>query len=121
MITFRLLVLELNDYMYVIGWGATTGDPDDGLNIFHTRAFGAPGNRTFLSDPEVDRLIDAARMEINPVVREQMYIDAQKIIHAQAPWLYLLENEHLIAARNNVKGFVINPAGHQPLWTIYFE
>jgi len=107
--------------MYTLGWVTITGDPDYGLEIFHSRAHGSPGNRSFYTNPEVDRLLDAARVETNPDRRYQMYIDAQKIIHEDTVWIYLQEGEYVVGTRSDVRGFNINPAGHHPLWTVYFE
>jgi len=107
--------------MYILGWVTVTGDPDYGLEIFHSRSFGAGGNHSLYSNPAVDRLLDAARKETNPDTRYDMYIEAQRLIHADSPMLYSVEGESIIAARKNVRGFVINPAGHHPFWTVYFE
>jgi len=107
--------------MFIANWGTVTGDPDYGLEIFHTRSHGAPGNRSFYSNQTVDRMLDAGRMETNLERREQIYFDAQHLIHSEAPWLYLWENEYLIATNSAVKGFQVNPLGHQWLWTVYFE
>jgi len=105
----------------VRSWITVTGDPDYGLEVFHSRAWGAPGNRTFYSNPEVDRLLDAGRMEIDLARREQLYIEAQKIIHEEAPWVYILEGEGRVAARSNLRGFTIDPTGYHTVWNVWFE
>jgi len=107
--------------MYILGWVTVTGDPDYGLEIFHSRSFGPGGNHSRFSDPEVDRLLDAARQETDPAARYQMYIEVQRLVHAAAPWIYTLEGETIIAARANLRGFEINPAGHHPFWTVWFD
>jgi len=108
--------------MYMLGWVTVTGDPDYGLHAtFHSDNFGAPGNRSFYSNPVVDRLLDDARKETNLQRREQLYFEAQQIIRDEAPWIFQWAGEDLTAARNNLRGFQLHPAGHHPLWTIYFE
>ena len=108
--------------MYILGWVSVTGDPDYGLHaVFHSDNFGAAGNRSFYRNAEVDRLLDAGRRETNLPRREQLYFDAQQIIRDEAPWIFKWTGEDLHAAVNNLRGFVIHPAGHHPLWTIYFE
>ena len=106
--------------MFIANWGTTTGDPDYGLTIFHTASFGSPGNRSFYSNAEVDRLIEAGRRETNPEQRRQIYLDIQYLIHADTPWIYLWENEILIAAGSKVRGFAPNPMEHHWLWTAHF-
>ena len=108
--------------MYILGWVCVTGDPDYGLHAtFHTENFGAAGNRSFYSNPEVDRLLDAARRETNLATREQLYYDAQVIIHREAPWIFKWAGEDVHGLRSNVRGFKIHPAGHHHIWPVYFE
>jgi peptide/nickel transport system substrate-binding protein len=108
--------------IYILGWVTVTGDPDYGLHAtFHSENFGAAGNRSFYSNPEVDRLLDAGRRETNPQRREQLYIQAQEIIHRDVPWIFQWFGEDLNGARNNVRGFRLHPAGHHALWPVYFE
>jgi len=102
-------------------WSTVTGDPDDALEILHSRSHGAAGNRVFYSNAEVDRLLDTARMETNRAQREQLYLEAQRIIHSEAPWIYTHEIEVVAAVRSNVRGFVPSATVHHPLWTVYFE
>jgi len=107
--------------MFVLGWTPVTGDPDIGTLIFHSSSLGAGGNRFFLNSPEVDRLLDLARMETNPEARRSLYLDAQKLIHGQVPLLPTLEGEVLVAARANLRGFNPAPTFIHPFWTVYFE
>ncbi|MCL2609585.1 MAG: ABC transporter substrate-binding protein [Treponema sp.] len=106
--------------LYTNGWVTVSGDPDYGLEIFHSRAWGDPGNRAFYSRPEVDRLLDLGRMEVDPVRREQLYIDAQKLIHEDAPWIYILDGEQVVATGDKLRGFNINPTGYHTLSTVWF-
>ena len=107
--------------IYILGWTAVTGDPDNGLTIFHRQSFGSSGNRSFYSNPNVDRLLDAGRMETDTDRRRDIYIEAQAIIHAEAPWVYTQEGEITVGIRSNLKGFRANPVGLHPFWTAYFE
>jgi len=108
--------------IFIHGWTTVTGDPDYGLEILSNRSIiNTSGNKSFWSHPEVDRLLDAGRTETDIRQREQLYLEAQRIIHANVPWVYTQEGEVTVGVRSNVRGFVINPAGHHPLWTVYFE
>jgi peptide/nickel transport system substrate-binding protein len=108
--------------MFILGWVTVTGDPDYGLHAtFHSQNWGASGNRSFYSNPEVDRLLDAGRRETDLARREQIYIDAQKIIHGEAAWISQWAGEGLQAAGKNLRGFKMHPAGHHHLWTVWFE
>jgi len=107
--------------LFILGWVAVTGDPDYALDIFHTRSFGAAGNRFFWSNPEMDALLDAARGESNPQIRYNLYIEAQRLIHAGAPLIVAQEGETVIAARANVRNLIPNPAGEENLWAAWID
>jgi peptide/nickel transport system substrate-binding protein len=108
--------------MYILGWVTVTGDPDYGLyGTFHSSGHGAAGNRSFYTNPEVDRLLDAGRTETNPTRREQIYAQVQQIIRDDLPWIFQWNGEDLSAARANVKGFKHSPTGHHQLWNLYTE
>ncbi|MFD1037290.1 glutathione ABC transporter substrate-binding protein [Virgibacillus byunsanensis] len=98
--------------MFVLGWSNMTGDADyNQYFLFHSDAKGAPGNRSFYSNPKVDELINAGRMEGDPEERKKIYGEAQKIEMEDAPLLLLRNDEDLIALNNDVEGFWMHPAG----------
>jgi len=97
--------------MGMLGWGTVTGDADYGLYaLFHTdQHVPAGSNRSFYSNGIVDALLDEARSNSDPAVRETMYNDAMKIIWEDAAWLFLHSETQLVAVRDNVEGLVIHP------------
>jgi len=108
--------------MFVMGWVSVTGDPDYGLHpLFHTENFGAGGNRTFFSNAELDRLLDAGRAETDPQRRLEIYYEAQRIVHAEVPWIFWHTGENVHATRSNIRGFQMHPADRVAAWEIYFE
>jgi peptide/nickel transport system substrate-binding protein len=108
--------------MFILGWNTVTGDPDYGLySLFHSSMHGAPGNRMFYTNSEVDRLLDAGRQETNPARREQIYFDAQQIIHREAPWISQWNAENVHGLRSDVRGYRLHPGGREKLWVVYFE
>ncbi|MFO7172468.1 MAG: glutathione ABC transporter substrate-binding protein [Bacillota bacterium] len=102
--------------MFILGWVTVTGDADYGLYpLFHSSQHGSPGNRTFYTNPRVDELLDKGRQSSNPEERLQAYREAQELITADAPWLFLNVGEEVTGLAKNVKGFVMHPAGHHRL------
>jgi peptide/nickel transport system substrate-binding protein len=97
--------------MAMLGWGTVTGDADYGLYaLFHTdQHVPAGSNRSFYSSGIVDALLDEARSNPDPAVREAMYNDAMKILWEEAAWLFLHSETQLVAVRDNVQGLVIHP------------
>ncbi len=97
--------------MALMGWGTVTGDADYGLfALFHTSEHVPDGsNRAFYSNSMVDALLDEARTNTDPTVREQIYTDAMNLIWTDAPWLFLHSETQLVAVRDGVNGVVIHP------------
>ncbi|SCX89769.1 glutathione ABC transporter substrate-binding protein [Alkaliphilus peptidifermentans] len=108
--------------MFILGWVTVTGDPDYGLYaLFHSAQHGAAGNRTFYTNTRVDELLDSARVETDPSMREKFYLEAQEIIRNDAPWIFNNNGENIDGLRKNVKGYMQHPAGHHYLYNVYFE
>lgn len=108
--------------MFILGWTTVTADADYGLYaLFHGSQFGDGGNRTFWSDPEVDRLLDLGRTTIDQDERLAAYQEAQEIIRDQAPWIFTWTGENLAGLRDNVTGFKQHPAGHHRLDKVGFS
>jgi len=108
--------------MFILGWNTVTGDPDYGLySLFHSSMHGAPGNRMFYTNAQVDRLLDAGRQETNPARREQIYFEAQQIIHREAPWISQWNAENVHGLRSDVRGYRLHPNGRERLWLLSFE
>lgn len=97
---------EGNSEMYIGAWGTVTLDADYGLfPMFHSSNAGAPGNRSFLNNAEIDELLQAAREESDPEKRLQLYKDAQNLLAEEAPVVYLYHSELLAGLHNDVEGF----------------
>ncbi|MBU5674952.1 glutathione ABC transporter substrate-binding protein [Alkaliphilus sp. MSJ-5] len=108
--------------MFILGWSTVIADPDYGLYpLFHSSQFGDAGNRTFYANAKVDELLDKGRVEIDPEIRKAYYLEAQKIIRDDAPWIFLNIGENLTGTRSNVKGFSQHPTGHHQLSGVYLE
>ncbi|MCL1993541.1 MAG: ABC transporter substrate-binding protein [Spirochaetes bacterium] len=107
--------------MHMLGWSTSTGDPDHGLfAMFHSSTWGHAGNRSFFSHPEVDSLLEAGRLETDPVARAQIYAQAQRIIHQESPWIFQSTASEIYAVRNNVQGFRMSPDQRHKFWTLSF-
>ncbi|MGL5956958.1 MAG: ABC transporter substrate-binding protein, partial [Brevinema sp.] len=106
---------------FILGWTTVTGDADYGIStLVHTDAFGGPGNRSFYSNPRVDQLLDQARIEVDPVKRNEMYKEIQIILDQEQPFFPLFYKLSNVGTSKNVKGFLFNIADHHRLKTVYF-
>ncbi|MGY6633666.1 MAG: ABC transporter substrate-binding protein [Alkalilacustris sp.] len=91
-----------------LGWSGRT-DPDGNLHAFVTCEGGLNG--TDFCDPEVDRLLNAARAASDMEERKALYAEAQEILMEALPIIYLYHPTWLWALRDGVTGFVPYPDG----------
>ena len=63
--------------MFRQGWFADFNDPDNFLQVFHSGAgYNIPG----FSNSKFDQLIDRAAQITNPAERQELYIQAERIL-----------------------------------------
>jgi peptide/nickel transport system substrate-binding protein len=96
--------------MMVFGWTTVTGDADNGLfPLFHSKNLGAPGNRTFTVDEELDQYLAQARQTTDEQERLELYSKAQERLVEVAPTVNILYLEYLLGVRDEVKGLTQLP------------
>ncbi len=89
------------------GWIMDYPDPEDILDVkFHS---GSPLNDVGYKNPEVDRLLDAARIEANPNRRLEIYREVEKKIVDDAAWLPLYFQQAHVVAKEAVKNWFEPP------------
>jgi peptide/nickel transport system substrate-binding protein len=103
-------------------WTIPTLDADyNYFAIKHSSQHGAPGNRTFLEDPEVDRLIELGRQLTNPAERQAVYDELTLLLHELSPNAYLFGAWMNTGVNNRVQGFVMDPNLYHRLYTVWVE
>jgi peptide/nickel transport system substrate-binding protein len=85
--------------MYMLGWGNITYDAD---NTLASQLVSDATTSTY-ANPAVDKLVDAARYELDPAKRKALYARALRIIHDDAPWLFLFQYEDLYATSKRLQ------------------
>jgi peptide/nickel transport system substrate-binding protein len=99
----------------VFGWIGDTGDPDNFLYVlFHSdnAASVPPSNFAYYRDPEVDKLLIDAQVEVDEIQRTALYRAAQERIAETAPWVPIAHSEYVVAARAELQDLVLSPLGH---------
>ncbi|MFA1822144.1 glutathione ABC transporter substrate-binding protein [Virgibacillus oceani] len=108
--------------MFVLGWSTVTGDADYALYaLFHSNNIGEPGNRSFISDDELDELLDEGRREGDTEARQEIYTAAQERLTELAPMLYLHHQEYVFSVRDEVQGLEVLPTQILMLKDVYIE
>ncbi|WP_129674744.1 ABC transporter substrate-binding protein [Candidatus Chloroploca sp. Khr17] len=91
-------------------WRYDWNDPDV-LNINLSSSRIGSTNRVAYSNPEVDALLDAASRELDPAARAQIYVEAQRLIMADAPWQPLYTPVDMLAVHGRVNNVVLSAMG----------
>lgn len=102
--------------MGYFGWVTSTTDADyTYYSLEHSSQQGAAGNRSFIADPEVDKLVETGRTSTDETVRLKAYEDLAvklKEVNNNAPVYYTTITA---GANAKVEGFVMDPIGYHKL------
>ncbi|MNY35998.1 Oligopeptide-binding protein AppA precursor [compost metagenome] len=87
-----------------LAWGGGTVDPDP-KQIWHS-ASAVPGGSNFINykNPEVDKLIDEARVEPNKAKRVKLLKEVYKKIAEDAPYAFLFNDKFDFYANSSRMG-----------------
>jgi oligopeptide transport system substrate-binding protein len=89
------------------GWCADYPDPENFADVlFHTGSVQNVGN---YSNPQLDTLLDAARVEPDVGARMGMYQEAEQMIVDDAPALFTTHSLAYVLVKPYVKGYVLTP------------
>jgi ABC-type oligopeptide transport system substrate-binding subunit len=95
--------------MFQSGWCADYPDPENFADaLFHT---GATQNASHYSNPQVDTLLENARVEKDVSKRIEMYQQAEQMIVNDAPAVFLTHPIGHELVKPYVKGYVFSPIG----------
>lgn len=86
---------------------ASSPEPTDLKDLFHTESWVSGGfNYMGFSTSKTDSLIEAARVEMDPMRRKGMMDSLQSLIVAETPCIWMMSSKNLIAVHKRIKGFV---------------
>ena len=102
--------------MAFFGWVTSTMDADyTYYSLEHSSQQGAAGNRSFTSDPEVDRLVETGRFSTDETVRLQAYKELSAYLRDLANNVNIIYTEISAGAGKNVENFELDPLGYHEL------
>ncbi|MFC5628726.1 glutathione ABC transporter substrate-binding protein [Aliibacillus thermotolerans] len=108
--------------IFLLGWSASTADADYGLYaLFHSSQVGAPGNRTFIQNHEIDSMLDEARETLDEEKRLALYKEVQEKLMEESPMIYLHHQQFLLGARDEVRNLEQSPNQLLQLKEVYLE
>ncbi|HUF87670.1 MAG TPA: ABC transporter substrate-binding protein [Thermohalobaculum sp.] len=101
-----------------IGWSGRI-DPDGNIHQFMTCEGGI--NDSKYCNPEIDRLLDEARVSTDPAVRKEAYDASRDILAEDLPIIYLYHPTWIWALDAKIEGFVPYPDGMIRLENVKFR
>lgn len=108
--------------IFILGWTTVTLDADYGLyNLLHTQAWGGAGNRSFYSNKAVDKLLEDARRELDPVKRGNLYKVVQETVVDENPLVALYYPFEKVGTKKIVKNFGFEKMAFHRLKDTYKE
>jgi peptide/nickel transport system substrate-binding protein len=98
-------------YTLVFSAGAAA-DPDILRRIFHSTQTPPSGfNRGHYGNPDVDRLLELATGASTLEDRRRYYVEAQRLIAADAPVISLYARSNYVVAQSSLEGISLSPLG----------
>lgn len=112
--------LDAQQYqMFSLGWIADYPDPQNFLDLlFHSES---AYNHGAYSNPEVDALVEQARVEQGPEKRIELYREAEQILVEDAAWIPLYHSVGYYLVKPHVQGLVITGQGTMNLHEVSIE
>ncbi len=95
-----------------IGWLADYPDPTSFLDpSFHSRSITEANstNNSFYANPALDALLDRARGEPDPAARAGLYREAERLLYADAPWIWDYHQQMVEVIQPYVAGYAPHP------------
>ncbi len=98
------------NHAFGLVWWPTLATPYDYMwSIFDTAAQGSAGyNWGYYSNPKLDKLLDTASAEPDEAKRFALYGEAQKLLVAESPALFVYEKNYRLPMTSKLQGFVFN-------------
>jgi oligopeptide transport system substrate-binding protein len=106
------------------GWIGDFPDPSAFLDPkFHSGRISDEGsaNDSFYRSPELDRLLDAARAELDEERRAALYRRAERILYDDAPWIWNYHQLMTEVAQPYVRGYTLHPIWMRDLTTAWLD
>jgi oligopeptide transport system substrate-binding protein len=93
--------------MFILGWCADYPDPQNWLSVYWKT--GAFGERIGYSNPELDEMMNAADVEMDPAKRAQLYAEVQTKLGDTAPVAFMWNNQNAYLVKPWVSGITTTP------------
>ncbi len=120
---WALFIKNLDDRKFdavTLGW--VFGFDQDPYQVWHSSQVKQGSNFGGFSDPEADRIIEAARVEFDDAKRNQLYRRFHQLVDEIQPYSFLYSTPSLVALHRRFENVQVYPGGMDPLeWRVRGE
>ncbi|MBY0223028.1 MULTISPECIES: ABC transporter substrate-binding protein [Sporosarcina] len=106
---------------FMLGWTGDNGDADNFLYVLLDEDNIGSNNYTYFKNDETHKLFLEAQTEVDEDKRNELYKQAQEILHEEAPWVPLAHSIPLLGGVQELTGFVPHPTGSDLLSNVEFK
>jgi peptide/nickel transport system substrate-binding protein len=96
-------------------WTNDIIDPDEVATFGADCKGGANAFNSYWCSSLANKLVDQARVELNPAKRQALYSQVQQIVYQQSPFIVVDYSPYRYGVGNWVKGFHVTPLGNYDL------
>lgn len=117
--TFYADIVKGSFQIYSLRWVAGSNqDPDIFEYVFHSASFPPKrANRSYYSNPEVDRLIDSGRRTVDQAQRKPIYAQVQQIIARDLPYIDFWYMDNVMVHSTRIRNVHAGPSGNYDFLT----
>lgn len=106
---------------YMLGWTGDNGDADNFIYTLLDKDSIGANNYSQYSNSQLHDILIKAQTETDQAKRNDLYKQAQVIIHDDAPWVPLVHSTPLLAASKDVLNYLPHPTGSDLLSNVEFK
>ncbi|ARK24279.1 ABC transporter substrate-binding protein [Sporosarcina sp. P37] len=106
---------------FMLGWTGDNGDADNFLYVLLDEDNIGSNNYTYFKNDKTHKLFLEAQTEVDEDKRNELYKEAQEILHEEAPWVPLAHSIPLLGGAKELTGFVPHPTGSDLLSNVEFK
>ena len=96
---------------FMLGWTGDNGDPDNFLYVLLDEDNIGSNNYTYYKNEKTHDLFIEAQQETDQEKRNELYKEAQEILHEEAPWVPIAHSTPLLGASEGLSGLNPHPTG----------
>ena len=107
-------------HIFFVGWAPDYADPDNYAFPF-AYSRGTFAYRISYNNTEVDQLYIQAKYELNRTKRAELYLELQRKVLEDAPYIWLYQGESFHLERTWVHGWYLNPVLSLPWLAVVYK